>query len=91
MFRIVLARSLRCRVALSFTIRLNGCSVGLHVGTYDYASNFTLNVLEVHVNPRDVVSVPTDSNWAKVRCCRYVVIKEVERTLHYSVSAARGI
>jgi hypothetical protein len=57
----------------------NGCSVGLHVGTYDYASNFTLNVLEVHVNPRDVVSVPTDSNWAKVRCCRYVVIKEVER------------
>jgi hypothetical protein len=56
-----------------------GCSVGLHVGTYDYASNFTSHVLEVHVNPRDVVSVPTDSDWAKVRCCRYTVIGEVER------------
>lgn len=56
-----------------------GCSVGLHVGTYDYANSYGNVLLEVHVNPRDVVSVPTDSNAAKVRCCRYTVIREVEK------------
>lgn len=58
-----------------------GCSTGLHVGTYAYASSFVGSggvVLEVHVNPRDVVSVPTDSNNQKIRCCRYTVIGPVE-------------
>lgn len=55
-----------------------GCHRGLHVGTYDYASNFAPGaVLEVHVNPRDVVSVPTDCNWAKVRTCRYKVVQAI--------------
>lgn len=55
-----------------------GCSTGLHVGTYEYASSFSQGVLlEVHVNPTDVVSVPTDCNWAKVRTCRYEVIKAI--------------
>jgi hypothetical protein len=34
-------------------------------------------VLEVHVNPRDVVSIPDDHQDAKMRVCRYVVIGEV--------------
>lgn len=52
-----------------------GCHTGLHVGTWSYASSFAQGaVLEVHVNPRDVVSVPTDCNWQKVRCCRYTVV-----------------
>lgn len=56
-----------------------GCSVGLHVGTWDYASGFAQGaVLEVVVNPRDVVSVPTDCNWAKVRCCRYEVTDVID-------------
>lgn len=56
-----------------------GCSTGLHVGTYGYAKNFSSSgtVLEVHVNPRDVVSVPTDSNEDKMRCSRYKVINTV--------------
>jgi hypothetical protein len=55
-----------------------GCHRGLHVGTWDYASSFAQGtVLEVHVNPRDVVSVPTDSDAAKVRCCRYLIVKEI--------------
>jgi hypothetical protein len=55
-----------------------GCHTGLHVGTYEYARSFgNGNLLEVHVNPRDVVSVPTDSDWAKVRCCRYTVIASI--------------
>lgn len=54
------------------------CSVGLHVGTYGYASSFGGGlVLEVHVNPRDVVAVPADSGGQKVRTCRYVVVDEV--------------
>ncbi len=57
-----------------------GCHTGLHVGTYDYASNFGRGaLLEVHVNPRDVVSVPTDCDWAKVRCCRYTVVDTIDQ------------
>lgn len=56
-----------------------GCSTGLHVGTYEYASSFAQGaLLEVHVNPRDVVSVPTDCDWQKVRCCRYTVVDVIE-------------
>lgn len=57
-----------------------GCHRGLHVGTYEYASGFAQGaLLEVHVNPRDVVSVPTDCNWAKVRTCRYVVVDTIDQ------------
>lgn len=51
-----------------------GCSTGLHVGTWNYASGWSRGaVLEVAVNPRDVVSVPTDCGAQKLRTCRYVV------------------
>lgn len=57
-----------------------GCHRGLHVGTYEYADGFAQGaLLEVHVNPRDVVSVPTDCNWAKVRTCRYVVVGVIDK------------
>ena len=57
-----------------------GCHTGLHVGTYEYANGFAQGVLlEVHVNPRDVVSVPTDCDWAKVRVCRYVVVGTIDQ------------
>lgn len=52
-----------------------GCSYGLHVGTYAYAAGGHTTVFTVRVNPRDVVSVPTDCNWAKVRCCRFEIIE----------------
>lgn len=55
----------------------NGCSIGLHVGTWHYASNFGRQTLEVRVNPRDVVSVPTDCSDQKMRTCRYSVVREV--------------
>lgn len=56
-----------------------GCASGLHVGTYEYAKSWGAVVLEVVVNPRDVVSVPTDCDAQKVRVSRYTVVKEVER------------
>lgn len=48
------------------------CDAGLHVGSYEYAKGYASVVIEVHVNPRDVVSVP-NSGW-KLRTCRYKVI-----------------
>ena len=52
------------------------CSVGLHVGTYSYARNFGSKVIRVVVDPRDVVSVPTDCNGQKLRVCRYKVLED---------------
>ncbi|ASZ74954.1 rIIB-like protein [Rhodococcus phage Trina] len=54
----------------------NGCAYGLHVGTWDYASGFANIVLEVTVNPRDVVSVPAYEH-EKLRTCRYKVVDVV--------------
>ena len=53
------------------------CHEGLHVGNYRYASSWTSNVvvLEVRVNPADVVSIPSDSSCEKMRCCRYEVLQ----------------
>lgn len=52
------------------------CSVGLHVGSYGYASSFAAKLLRVKVNPADVVSVPSDHQDAKIRVSRYEVIEE---------------
>jgi hypothetical protein len=50
------------------------CAQGLHVGSYEYARSFAPVLLEVRVDPKDVVSVPNDSSGQKMRCCRYVPI-----------------
>lgn len=58
----------------------NICSYGLHVAAFPYADGFKPkdgHLLEVKVNPRHVVSVPTDSNAQKVRVCQYLVMHEV--------------
>jgi hypothetical protein len=50
------------------------CSHGLHVAAYSYASTFGGEILlEVEVNPKDVVAVPTDYRQAKMRVCEYFV------------------
>jgi hypothetical protein len=54
-----------------------GCHTGLHVGNWRYASNFASKTIRVKVNPRDVVSVPSDSNDEKMRVCRYKVMEQV--------------
>lgn len=64
-----------------------GCSTGLHAGTWSYARGFSRDaVLEVAINPRDVVSVPTDSGFQKLRVSRYRVVNatEVEREEAYT-------
>lgn len=54
-----------------------GCHTGLHVGNWSYASTFADQTILVLVNPRDVVSVPTDSYDQKMRVCRYMVLQQV--------------
>jgi hypothetical protein len=50
------------------------CGVGLHVGSHDYARSYARpGLFEVHVNPRDVISVPDYGT--KLRCCRYKIAK----------------
>jgi hypothetical protein len=60
------------------------CSVGLHVGDFSYASGFGSGKLfTVIVNPRDVVSVPSDNQDRKVRVARYVVVEENTARVKY--------
>jgi len=57
------------------------CSNGLHVCSYEYLANFgnykTDKVVIVKINPKDVVSIPTDYNNTKMRVCQYEVIQDV--------------
>lgn len=55
------------------------CSRGLHVGDYSYARGYGNTVLEVVVNPMDIVSVPTDAGGRKVRVCKYTIARVVDK------------
>ena len=54
----------------------NGCSTGLHVGSLEYARRWGKKVVYVEVDPADVVSVPSDCNCQKLRCCKYIIVGE---------------
>ncbi|MDC7249131.1 MAG: hypothetical protein PQJ49_04345 [Sphaerochaetaceae bacterium] len=51
------------------------CSAGLHVAAPDFVRNNWSSqvIIECIVNPKDVVSVPTDYNATKMRVCAYFV------------------
>jgi hypothetical protein len=56
-----------------------GCSTGLHAGTWKYAHAFARGrTLKVQIHPRDIVSVPEDAQFQKLRVCRYVVLEETD-------------
>lgn len=59
------------------------CSYGLHVASHNYACNVYQSgrglLLEVKVNPRHVVSVPTEAGAAKMRVCEYESLHVVGR------------
>lgn len=56
------------------------CSSGLHVAAYPYAQGFYSNghLVEVKVNPFDVVAVPNDYDGQKMRVCAYEVMATCE-------------
>lgn len=53
------------------------CSHGLHVAAFEYSNSAGSGsvLLEVKVNPKDVVSVPIDYDRQKIRVCRYEVLR----------------
>lgn len=55
------------------------CSSGLHVCASIYLGGYSRNakVVACKVNPRDVVAVPVDYGYSKMRTCRYEVLAEV--------------
>jgi hypothetical protein len=57
------------------------CSSGLHFCSESYLPHFGVSegnrVVILKINPRDVVSIPSDYNNAKGRACRYEVIGEL--------------
>jgi hypothetical protein len=56
------------------------CSNGLHFASHQYASTWTHygHLMLIKVNPMNVVSIPSDYNNQKGRCCEYVVLGEIE-------------
>lgn len=63
------------------------CSKGLHAGSLAYAGpggHFNSSgdkVVIVKINPKDAVSVPSDYQGQKLRCCKYEVIGEYKEKL----------
>jgi len=55
----------------------NGCSHGFHAGSLEYATTFggqDRKVMIVKISPADVVSVPNDCEFQKLRTARYEVV-----------------
>ena len=69
-----------------------GCSDGLHVGALEYVEGYGSggHVLVVKVNPEHVVSVPSDHDCTKVRCCEYEVLSEFKGELKRPVYSPDG-
>jgi hypothetical protein len=70
----------------------NGCSYGFHAGSVDYAKNFMDrdgHLMLVEINPADVVSIPTDCQFQKLRTSKYKVVGEYEIDLNDPVYASR--
>ena len=56
------------------------CSTGLHFCSRDYLDHFGgERLVIVKINPRDVVSIPSDYNDSKGRACRYEVVDEIDK------------
>lgn len=64
----------------------NGCSFGLHAGSIQYATGFGPRIILVEIDPADVVSVPDEGSFHKLRCCKYKVIGDYTGPLpqHYT-------
>lgn len=56
------------------------CSTGLHACSKGYIQHFKGQgdrIVKVKINPKDVVSVPVDYNFQKLRCSEYLVLEDV--------------
>lgn len=57
------------------------CSSGFHFCSREYLKHFSgTHLMILKINPADVVSIPTDYNFAKGRCWRYEVVGEISES-----------
>ncbi len=66
----------------------NGCGTGLHAGTFEYASEWAGSsgkVVLVKIDPRDVVSIPVDCDFQKLRCSKYTVVDVAREIIETAV------
>jgi hypothetical protein len=68
-----------------------GCSTGLHAGSLDYARGYGSKLIVVKINPKDVVSVPSDCSCQKCRVCRYIVVSDFVEEIESSVTDENGV
>jgi len=66
--------------------RSRGCSDGLHAGALNYVAGYGSvengdRIVIVKINPKNVVSVPSDCNCEKLRTCEYEVVAEYQGEL----------
>ncbi len=67
------------------------CSFGVHAGSWDYARDWSQGkMVVVKINPKDVVSVPSDYDCQKLRCCAYTVVSEVEVEISAAATSEDG-
>ena len=55
------------------------CASGLHIAPFNYAKQYKGNrgkLIELKINPKDVVSVPNDYSHQKARVCKYTVLRD---------------
>lgn len=58
----------------------NTCSRGLHVCSYEYLNHFWGDkYVVVAVDPANVVSIPNDYDFTKMRVCEYEVLHEIQK------------
>ncbi len=58
------------------------CSTGVHAGSLEYATSFAQGAcVIVEINPKDVVSIPSDCNCQKLRTCAYKVVEDYKTPL----------
>src|SRR3990167_9022235 len=70
-----------------------GCASGLHMGSIQYVrcyANQAANdrIILVSVWPHDVVSVPSDSQYQKMRVCHYEVLADVTEEINPDVATS---
>lgn len=60
------------------TNRNRTCSNGLHFCSYSYLGSMSgQRVIIIKINPKDVISIPSDYSNTKGRCCEYKVMSEI--------------
>lgn len=68
------------------------CGVGVHAGSVSYATSFARGAcVIVEINPKDVVSIPSDCNCQKLRTCAYKVVDEYRQPLSQPLYESRWI